>query len=154
MTVQEALEAFCEEHKVSLSQEETKWFPIRLGPLTFYVPNPGLLRWHDLHHVATGFPPTIPGEIAISAFEWRTGSVNFIVGCLCLSALFLGLFWMPLGGAVGDATWRGGGGYAILVKSAKCWVVSTFLISRVWLCMSVHLVPVQGRGGACGLASG
>src|SRR5262249_45303076 len=48
-------------------------FPIKILFLTLNFPNPGLLPFHDLHHVATGYDSSFLGESEISVFELRAG---------------------------------------------------------------------------------
>lgn len=95
-TVAEALEAFLTRHRIDRAGYAARRFDVRLGPLVFRFPNPGLLRLHDLHHVALGLPPTFWGEVEVSAFELRTGAPTILIGFLCVGALCLGALLAPL----------------------------------------------------------
>jgi hypothetical protein len=50
-----------------------RWVKIKLGPLPFFVPNTKervrAVRFHDLHHVLTGYNTDLAGEFEISAWE-------------------------------------------------------------------------------------
>jgi hypothetical protein len=81
------------------------WVDFKLGPIPMPFPNTAgrvrAVRYHDLHHVLTGYATDVRGEFEISA--WEAGS-----GC--------GRFWtawhLNLGGLVGGLlscprrTWR------------------------------------------------
>lgn len=69
--------------------------PVTVGPLVLRFRNPGLLPWHDLHHVATGFGTGLVGEARISAFELRAGAGSARVAFLCAGSVALGLLLAP-----------------------------------------------------------
>lgn len=94
-TAQDARDHFLARYSLSMEGYTAPDFPVHLGPLVLRFPNPGLLRFHDLHHVATGYPATVLGEAQISAFELRAGCRSFLVHCLCLGAVALGLVRRP-----------------------------------------------------------
>lgn len=70
-------------------------FPIKLGFFTLNFPNPGLLPFHDLHHVATGYDNSFLGESEISVFELRTGSGTPLIFFLCVGSILMGLCMSP-----------------------------------------------------------
>jgi hypothetical protein len=70
-------------------------YGLALGRRTIRLPNPGLLPWHDLHHVATGYGTGLIGEAEISAFELRAGCRGLLVFILCLGAIGLGMLIAP-----------------------------------------------------------
>ncbi len=83
-----------------------KWVTLELGPLPFAFPNSAArvraVRYHDLHHVVTGYDTTVVGEAEIGAWEIGSGCADH------LAAWVLNLYAMVLGfgaGAVG-AVWR------------------------------------------------
>lgn len=78
-------------------------FHVPLGPLRLRFANPGLLPWHDIHHVLTGYGNDFWGEVGISAYELRGGGCTPPVALLCLGALALGLLADPRWTA---AAWR------------------------------------------------
>lgn len=65
------------------------------------IPNPESrrrgIRFHDLHHVATGYGTDFVGEAEISAWELRRGlrRVGLFVGAIVLSAVLMGLLVAP-----------------------------------------------------------
>jgi hypothetical protein len=76
------------------------WVDFKLGPLPFPIPNsPGrvrAVRYHDLHHVLTGYRTNFAGEVAISAWEIGAGCKGFVVAWqLNLSAMAGGILFMP-----------------------------------------------------------
>lgn len=83
-----------------------KWVKLQLGPLPFAFPNsPARVRaikYHDLHHVVTGYATDLVGEAEIGAWEIGSGCAGFVAAwILNLYAMVLGL----LAGAPG-AVWR------------------------------------------------
>jgi hypothetical protein len=70
-------------------------FPIKLGFVTLNFPNPGLLPFHDLHHVATGYDSSFLGESEISVFELRTGCGTPLIFFLCCGSIVMGLCSSP-----------------------------------------------------------
>lgn len=59
------------------------------------VPNPGVLAFHDLHHVATGYATTVLGEAEFRVFEMRGGCPVPLVLTLCVGAALCGLVRAP-----------------------------------------------------------
>jgi hypothetical protein len=82
-----------------------RWVAVRLGPLPFAFPNTQArvraVRYHDLHHVVTGYATDVVGEAEIAAWEIASGCEGFAAAwALNLYALGLGLATDP------GATWR------------------------------------------------
>lgn len=52
---------------------EARWVKLKLGPIPIAFPNVAsrrrAIRFHDLHHVLTGYPTTLRGEAQIGAWE-------------------------------------------------------------------------------------
>ena len=57
--------------------------------------NPGLLPFHDLHHVATGYDASLLGEAEISAFELRAGWGKPLIFVLCCGSIAMAMFLSP-----------------------------------------------------------
>lgn len=83
-----------------------KWVQLQLGPLPFAFPNSAArvraVKYHDLHHVVTGYATDVVGEAEIGAWEIGSGCAGFV------AAWILNLYAMVLGvgsGAPG-AVWR------------------------------------------------
>jgi hypothetical protein len=83
-----------------------KWVKLQLGPLPFAFPNSAArvraVKYHDLHHVVTGYDTDIVGEAEIGAWEIASGCAGFV------AAWVLNLYAMVLGVASGNpgAVWR------------------------------------------------
>lgn len=75
---------------------EDRWVKVKLGPLTARFPNTAgrvrAVRYHDLHHVLTGYSTHLVGEAEIGAWEIASGCRGFIAAwVLNLLAMTLGL---------------------------------------------------------------
>jgi hypothetical protein len=73
-----------------------KWEIVKLGPIPIPVRNiegrKNAIRFHDLHHLITGYDTDIPGEAQISAWELAAGCSNkWVAWILDLQGLFIGL---------------------------------------------------------------
>ena len=71
------------------------WVDFSLGPLPFPFPNTEgrkrAVRFHDLHHLITGYPTDTVGELTISAWEIGAGCGDFYAAWVInLSGLGLG----------------------------------------------------------------
>jgi hypothetical protein len=60
---------------------DTRWVAFKLGPLPITLPNNGervrAVRYHDLHHVLTGYPTDNLGEFEIAAWELAAGCRDY-----------------------------------------------------------------------------
>lgn len=77
------------------------WVPLKLWKLTLKIPNSEgrkkAVRYHDLHHVVTGYGTTWAGEAEIGAWELASGCLRFPVATvLNLSILAIGLVIAPI----------------------------------------------------------
>ncbi len=77
-----------------------KTFVIRVGKIPVPVPNiPArvqIARYHDLHHIITGYPANWRGEAEIGAWELATGCrTSFVAWFLNTGAVIVGLFTHP-----------------------------------------------------------
>lgn len=83
-----------------------KWFALYIGKTPIiYLPNiPSrvrVARFHDIHHVLTGYPANWRGEAEIGAWELATGCRNsFVAWFLNGGAVLVGLVLHP------RAVWR------------------------------------------------
>ncbi len=73
-----------------------KWVKLKLGPLPFAFPNSAArvraVKYHDLHHVVTGYATSAVGEAEIGAWELASGCAGFVAAwILNFYALALGL---------------------------------------------------------------
>lgn len=76
------------------------WVDFKIGPIPFPFPNTPMrvkaVRYHDLHHVLTGYATDFAGEMEIAAWEVGAGCGRFPVAWqLNLSGLVGGLFSVP-----------------------------------------------------------
>ncbi|XXY44570.1 hypothetical protein WME91_31665 [Sorangium sp. So ce269] len=76
------------------------WVDFKLGPLPVPFPNTRArvraVRYHDLHHVLTGYDTSTIGEFEISAWELGAGCKDFTAAWqLNLGGLFAGLLSAP-----------------------------------------------------------
>lgn len=79
---------------------DDKWVDFKLGPLPFPFPNSPArvkaVRYHDLHHVITGYATNIVGEFEISAWEIAAGCKSMAAAwVLNLGGLAAGVFRCP-----------------------------------------------------------
>src|SRR5436190_5780545 len=81
-TMREARRRYFEVNKfVPNGGYDDAWVDFKLGPLPFPFPNPPsrvkAVKYHDLHHVLTGYDTDIVGEFEISAWEIAAGCRSF-----------------------------------------------------------------------------
>jgi len=72
-----------------------KKFPVYFFRWAVWLPNPGFLPTHDLHHVLTGYGTGLVGEAKISAYELHGGCGSFMILVLCLGAIVFGMLVAP-----------------------------------------------------------
>jgi hypothetical protein len=88
-----------------------KWVSVQLGPLPLGFPNSAArvraVKYHDLHHVVTGYATDVVGEAEIGGWEIGSGCAGFVAAwILNLYAMVLG-FLSGAPGAVFRAFVRG-----------------------------------------------
>ena len=94
-TVREGRDRYLAENSLSVESYGARRFPIYVGRRPVYVPNPGFLPWHDLHHVVTGYRTGLIGEAEISAYELRAGCGSLMIFILCVGAILIAMFVAP-----------------------------------------------------------
>ena len=77
-----------------------RWVKLKLGPFPYAIPNTKgrvrAVRYHDLHHIMTGYRTDWIGEFEISAWEVGSGCRDLAAAWfLNLSGMFAGLFLSP-----------------------------------------------------------
>jgi len=87
------------------AQYRERWVKVKLGPIPIWIPNTTSRRravpLHDLHHVATGYATSLPGEWQIAAFEIGGGCADYWAAwVLDLGAMAFGAVLAP------RRTWR------------------------------------------------
>jgi hypothetical protein len=93
--VRNSRDRYLAENSLTLESYTAKNFPIYVWKWAVRIPNPGLLHFHDLHHVVTGYGTGLTGEAEISAYELRGGCRSVIIFVLCIGALLIGMFVAP-----------------------------------------------------------
>jgi len=76
------------------------WVDFKFGPVPMPIPNTAsrvkAVRFHDLHHIVTGYDTDTAGEFEISAWEIGAGCRDFWAAwVLNLSGMVAGIPWMP-----------------------------------------------------------
>ncbi len=94
-TVAAALDAFLAKHGLDRGGYQAAKLFVRLGPLRLPFPNPQLLPFHDLHHVAIDAAPDFWGEVEVSVLELRSGTPTWLIWFLCVGAIFFGALLSP-----------------------------------------------------------
>lgn len=94
-TVREARDRYFAENGLDESSYGAPRFPVYVGRRAVWLPNPGFLPYHDLHHVATGFGTGLVGEAEISAYELRAGCRSPLIYLLCVGSIAGALFVAP-----------------------------------------------------------
>jgi hypothetical protein len=83
-----------------LSQPTASHWRFRFGPVTVRLPN---FTWrqeaidaHDMHHLITGYPLTMRGEIQLAAWEWGAGRYpDWRATAFCAPLIVAGVLIMP-----------------------------------------------------------
>lgn len=94
-SVREGRDRYLAENSLTTDSYTSPRFPIYVGSRPIYLPNPGYLPWHDLHHVATGYKTGLVGEAEISAYELRSGCRSLFIIILCVGAILIAMFVAP-----------------------------------------------------------
>lgn len=98
--IRDALSQLFERFNIPADAYTAKSFVIRVGKIPIHVPNiPArvkIARYHDIHHIVTGYPANWQGEAEIGAWEIATGCrTSFIAWFLNFGAAVVGLFMHP-----------------------------------------------------------
>jgi hypothetical protein len=93
--VGDARDRYLAENRLDMKGYDAPQFVVPVGPIKLRFPNPGLLRYHDLHHVVTGFGTDLLGEAEISCFELRAGGANALVLLLCVGSILIASVLAP-----------------------------------------------------------
>ena len=77
LSVREAREVYLRENGFTMEGYDADHTLVNVWGVRFKFPNPPsrklALRYHDLHHVMTGYGTDLTGEVEISAWEMRRG---------------------------------------------------------------------------------
>lgn len=99
MTIHAARQRYFDANGFDGSYSE-RWVKLKAGPLAIYFPNAEgrrrAVRFHDLHHIVTGYQTDWTGEAEISAWEIASGCGRFgWAWFLNLQGLAIGLLIAP-----------------------------------------------------------
>ena len=105
LTLREARGQYFATNGLGAGGYEDKWVKFVVGPIRFAIPNTAgrvyAVRYHDLHHVVTGYSTDWTGEAEIGAWEVASGCRDlFAAWVLNLYAMQIGLWVAP------RAVWR------------------------------------------------
>lgn len=100
MTAAEALKLYYAANGIEADPAHSSTWTCRIGPVVIRLPN---WRWrreavtrHDLHHVLTGYPCTMSGEMQIAAWEFAAGRYRHWGATLfCLPLAIAGFVCAP-----------------------------------------------------------
>lgn len=99
-TVHAALDAFLADNGFTTESYDAPTVAIPMKLFTVHLPNTEgrkkVVRWHDLHHVTTGYGTDLVGEAEIGAWELRAGCTTLAAWVLNLMAAALGLLIAPI----------------------------------------------------------
>lgn len=88
-----------------LERADAPHWTFRLGPLLIRLPNfawrQAAIDAHDRHHLLTGYPLTLAGEIQLAAWEWGAGRYpDWRATLFCSPLILAGAIALP------RRTWR------------------------------------------------
>jgi len=99
LTLDEARDRFLANNGFHFEDYSAPAYTIKFGHLSLRLPNTKAHQWatplHDLHHVLTGYGTDWIGEAEIAAWELRAGCKTFVVYCLDIAGVMIGLFISP-----------------------------------------------------------
>ena len=100
MLIKDALIELFKRFNIPADAYTAKYFAIPIGKIPIRIPNiPArvkIARFHDIHHIITGYPANWLGEAEIGAWEIATGCrTSFIAWFLNSGAAVVGLFLNP-----------------------------------------------------------
>src|SRR4051812_42059898 len=100
-SIEEALGGFLSVNKLApYGGEHERWVKLKFG--RFYIPFPNskgrkeAVKFHDVHHLLTGYPTTWKGEAMLGAWEIASGCGRHRAAWIFDMGIFaLGLFIFP-----------------------------------------------------------
>jgi hypothetical protein len=99
-TLAEALRDFRQANGLHADEAARRSWCCRLGPVRLVLPNfvwrRRAVEAHDLHHVLTGYPCTMGGEVQMAAWEFGAGKMpHWAATLFCLPLILIGLVRGP-----------------------------------------------------------
>jgi hypothetical protein len=100
LTVREARAQYFTANGFNESGYAARWVRLQAGPIPLFILNTKArvraVRFHDIHHVVTGYDTTWTGEAEIAAWEIASGCAHhYAAWLLNLQAMAVGLFINP-----------------------------------------------------------
>lgn len=99
-SVRDELERYLTRNGFTVASYDAATVEIPVGPITLSLPNTkgrqAVVRWHDLHHLATGYGTDLTGEAEIGAWELRAGCTTLAAYVYNAMAVALGLLVSPV----------------------------------------------------------
>ena len=101
VTMREARRVYFEKNKFGADGGYgDAWVDFKLGPIPFPFPNTAprvrAVKFHDLHHVLTGYDTNFTGEVEISAWEIGAGCKGMVAAwMLNLGGIATGMYFAP-----------------------------------------------------------
>jgi hypothetical protein len=98
--VVDALRDFRTANSLCHNEREARWWIIRADFAIFPLPNFAWRRRaidaHDVHHLLTGYPCTVEGELLIAAWEFGAGRYpHWGATLFCAPLVLAGMLYMP-----------------------------------------------------------
>ena len=150
-SVREALDVYLAENGFSEADYDASVVKVTFWSFTFPLPNPPsrqiAVRFHDLHHVVTGYGTDPVGEAEISAWELRRGIrvFSFFVQCIVIGGSLLGLLHSPRRTL---AAWRAGYSFSkVPLQPADLDIYAKLLKLKVGQLRELYGVPEIGVTG-------
>lgn len=99
-SVGDALRDFRDSNGLSHDESDARWWIVRADLALLPLPNFAWRRRaidaHDVHHLLTGYPCTVQGELLIAAWEWGAGRYpHWGATLFCGPLVLAGLIFMP-----------------------------------------------------------
>jgi hypothetical protein len=100
LTVREARAEYFAANGFNESGYEARWVRLQAGPIPLFILNTNArvraVRFHDIHHVVTGYDTTWTGEAEIAAWEIASGCADhYAAWLLNFQAMAIGLVIKP-----------------------------------------------------------
>lgn len=100
LRIKEALQLYFSKYHFANGGYDLKWFKIKMSPVFIPLPNTKArikaVKFHDIHHLLTGYPATLKGEAEIGAWEIASGCGKYYVAWfLNFGSLLYGMFFFP-----------------------------------------------------------
>ena len=98
--IKDALQLYFVNYHFADGGYNDRYFKIKIGPLLIPVPNTRsrlkAVKFHDIHHILTGYTALWKGEVEIGAWEISSGCGDLLIAWLLNFGSFgVGIFLYP-----------------------------------------------------------